>query len=122
MGIDDRYDRDHSYGEVTFHLSSYYPNVEECRFLLMKVIEQAVRDYCALYDAELPAEKTLWESSRDFIFDDEYVIDWGGKDMRFEDVLDVLDLDIHWFREQTQKKFKARLKENGNKEGQGTAR
>lgn len=113
MNINDRYDTEHSYGEVRFYLSDYCPNIEESRFLLMKVIEQAVRDYCALSEATLPAEIVLWKTSRDFIFNDNYTIEWGDKDMSFEDILDVLDLDVHWFREQTQKKFEARLKNNG---------
>lgn len=116
MSIDDRYEKEHSYGEVKFFLSDYTPNIEEVRFLLMKVIEQAVRDYCSLSNAELPAEKLLWETAKGFIFDDDYRICWGDKEYSFEDILNILDLDIAWFREQTQKKFKARGNRNGNEE------
>ena len=112
MNIDDRYDKEHYYGEVRFFLSNYYPNIEECRFYLIKMIEQAVRDFCSLHNAELPAEQVLWQEAKGFIFDDSYRVMWGEQEMSFEDILDILDLDIHWFREQTRKKFKTR----GNKD------
>ena len=106
--MDDRYDREHHYNQVVFSLPYYLPNPEEVRFLIMKVIEQAVRDYCSLANAELPAEKALWETARGFIFDDSYTVDWGDKEYRLEDLLDILELDIVWFREQTTKKFETR--------------
>lgn len=115
MNVDDRYDREHSYGEVRFQLSNYYPNIEECRFLFMKVIEQAVRDYCALYNAVLPAEVALWETAKGFLFEDIYIILWGEQEMNFEDILDVLDVDIDWFREQTIKKFNIRRNNDDKK-------
>ena len=116
MSTDDRYDKEQSYGEVRFFLSSYLPDIEECRFLLMKIIVQAVRDYCSLANAELPSDRTLWEETKGFLFDDEYRIMWGNTELSFEDILDILSLDIAWFREQTQKKFKAKDNENGRKE------
>ena len=103
--MEDRYDRQHTYNKVTFYLADYLPNEEECCYLLMKMIEQTVRDYCSLHSSTLQQEKDTWESARGFIFDDEYRVAWGETALSLESVLDILDIDIHWFREQTTKKF-----------------
>jgi hypothetical protein len=106
--MDDRYNREHSYGEVTFYLSYYVPDEEQCRILMLKLLEQAVRDYCSMARSDLANEKLIWEEARAFLFDDDYQFRWGGYELSLESFLDILDLDINWVREQTQKKFEAR--------------
>lgn len=105
---DDRYNKWHKYGDVKFYLSDYRCHPEQARFLLLKVIEQAVRDYTTMSDSTVPSERLTWESARDFMYDDEYRIDWGDWALNLEELLDILDVDIRWFREQTTKKFKGR--------------
>lgn len=90
-----------------YYLSTYTPDIEECKFLLLKVIEQSVRDYLALEGVDIPHARTYWESARDFIFDDHTYIVWGQEEWSLEDILDILDLDIKWFRERTKKRYKA---------------
>lgn len=75
---------------------------------MLKVLEQAVRDYCSLVESSIPNELATWEEARDFLFDDEYYFFWGDMELRLEDFLDILDLDIMWVREQTAKKFNER--------------
>ena len=108
MDPKNRYNREHRHGDVTFYLSDFKPEPEQCRFLMLKVLEQAVRDYCALVDSVVPNERVLWETARDFIFDDEYKIAWGDWNLNIVEFLEILDIDASWFREQTTKKFKAR--------------
>jgi len=105
---EDRYDRFHSYGDVHFYLSSYDLNIEEARFILLKIVEQAIRDYVSLFNSELATEQQYWETAKDFIFDDEYTIAWGEVDLTFESVLNILDLDVSWVRKETREKFKER--------------
>lgn len=106
--MENRHDRNHMYGEVRFYLADFIPSLEQSRYLMLKVLEQSVRDYCALIDSDIPNEQYLWEEAKEFIFDDSYRIMWGDWELSTEEFLDVLDIDIAWFREQTIKKFQKR--------------
>lgn len=110
MEIDKRYDHEYSYGEIRFYLADFIPDKEQCRFLMLKVLEQAVRDYCALYQSELTSDRVTWQIAKDFLFDDKYILTWGQLELTTEEFLDLLDLDISWVREQTIKKFNHRRK------------
>lgn len=101
-----RYDKDYTYGRITFHLKDYTPDEEQCRFLILKVLEQAVRDYVSLASSEVPNDKALYETARDFLYDDDYTIWWGDKEMTTEQLMEIVDLDMDWVREQATKKFK----------------
>lgn len=106
MDLKDRYNREHKHGNVTFYLSDFTPEPEQCRFLMLKVLEQTVRDYCSLVTSELPNERVTWEMARDFLFDDNYKIMWGDWELNIVEFLEILDIDADWFREQTTKKFR----------------
>jgi len=106
--MNERFDKEHSYGEVRFYLADYMPNEEQCRILMLKVLEQAVRDFCSLARSELANEQQTWEEARAFLFENGYHFRWGDWELTLESFLDILDLDVRWVREQTQKKFEAR--------------
>ena len=76
------------------------PHLDECKRLIAEMIKQAVRDLYNFEEAVLPAERELYNTAVDFIFDDECFVDWGGKERCLRDFLDILDLQIDWFREQ----------------------
>ena len=104
-----RYNRWHNYGEVFFYLmdfSTYPVYPEQARYLLLKVIEQAIRDYIALVNSTIPSEQQLWETARGFLFDDEYIVNWGNKEINLEEALMMLDLDISWVRKEVNRKFR----------------
>ena len=111
--MNDRYDKDYIYGTVKFHLSDFIPDIEECRILMLKILEQAIRDYVSLVNSELPNDKEVWESARDFLFDNEYRFMWGDIEISTEEYLDIIDLDITWVRDQSIKKFKNKDIKNG---------
>lgn len=113
--MSDRYNREYSHGVVTFYLSDFIPNLDECKFLMLKVLEQTVRDYCSLANAPTTFQKEVWLSARDFLFDDENRIMWGGLELSTESFLDILDLDIEWVRGQVKKKFAEKM--NGKSKG-----
>jgi hypothetical protein len=71
---------------------------DETRMLMLKIIEQAIRDYVNLRKSTVPIEVQYWESARDFLFDPEYRIDWGEFELDIEDILDYLSLDYDWFK------------------------
>lgn len=65
----------------------------------MKVIEQSIRDYINLEKCVVPIEVQHFESARDFLFDDDYKIQYGEREMGLVDILHVLGLEADWFRE-----------------------
>lgn len=104
----DRYNRTYQHGTATFELDYYIPDKEECRFLILKVVEQATRDYLSLFGSDLSSDINKWESAAGLIFDPEYRILWGDVDLSLEDLLNIVDIDTNWFREKITRCFKER--------------
>lgn len=93
-------------------------NIDECKYLILKMIEQTVRDFINLEHSSVPIEIQYYESACQFLFDDEYYIDYGGTDKNLENLLDILDINIKWFRERVVKiknsKIDKRVKKRKN--------
>jgi hypothetical protein len=95
----------HEAGSVRFFLEDYTPDDEECKFLLLKVIEQAVRDFISFADSTEPELVEICLEARSFLFDDDYYIDWGEQELNLATIMDILDIDIEWFRSKTRQKL-----------------
>lgn len=63
------------------------------------MIEQAVRDYLSLDKTNTPIEKLYYETACEFLFDNDYVVEFGGANKTLRDLLDLLDIDMQWLRE-----------------------
>ena len=50
------------------------PELDECRYLILKIIEQAVRDYISLEDSSAPIDQYFYNTAYRFLFDDRYKI------------------------------------------------
>ena len=100
----DRY-KSYKVGTTEFTLEDYAPNEEECKFILFKVVEQAVRDLVSLENSEEPELIERCREARDFIFDDDYYIAWGDEEFNLQIILDLLGIDLEWFRDKTRKKL-----------------
>jgi hypothetical protein len=105
MELEDRYDKQYSHNTVTFYLDSYTPNIEECRFLILKVVEQTVRDFLTLFGSDLTSEQILWHTAVGFIFDNDYRLHWGELEVAPEDLLAVVDVDMEYFRDKMRERF-----------------
>lgn len=96
------------------------PHVDECRHLILKVLEQAVRDFIALEHSKAPIEQFHYETAKKFLFEDQYEIRWGKSYKTCTDLLDILNLEVEWFRNKVHKtkkrKEKIRREEYGVKE------
>lgn len=103
--INDRYDKAYYYKEIEFYLSDYTPNPEECRIIILKIIEQASRDYLSLYKGKTAALQYTWETARSFIFEDKYIMYWGGKITTPAQLMELVDVDIHWLRRKMRERF-----------------
>lgn len=89
-----------------------YPHIDECRYLILKIIEQAVRDYLSLSQSSAPIEQHYYETACHFLFDDDYLIDYGGVEKSLHDLLDIVDIEIEWFRERVVKLKDKRIQES----------
>ena len=83
--------------EYTIHL-------DECRALISKMIEYAVRDYMSFGKSQIPKEKELHMFAEAFLFDDSYRVDWGGNEKSLQDLLEIIDVEVEWFRDQIKKR------------------
>jgi len=85
------------------------PHIDECRYLILKIIEQAVRDFISLEDSTAPIDQNHYETACSFIFDNDYVIDYGDEQKTITDLLDIVDIDIDWLRAKTMATKKRKL-------------
>ncbi len=76
----------------------------------MKIIEQSVRDYCSLEWTNIPYRAFYWQTAHDFLFDDEYFIWWGDKEMNLEMISELVGLDIDWIRLKTKERYEKEQK------------
>ena len=86
------------------------PTPDECKYLILKVIEQAVRDYLSLEKTNTPIEKLYYDTACEFLFDDEYIVEFGGANKTLRDFLEILDIELQWFRERVMRLKSARHK------------
>ena len=113
----DRYDKVYEYKDVQFYLSSYTPDPEECRIIILKIIEQASRDYLSLHKGKTAALQYTWQTARDFIFKDKYLINWGGRVTTSAELMELVDIDINWLRRKMRERFtKTQKEDHGEKE------
>lgn len=77
----------------------YEVKPDECRYLMLKIIEQAVRDFIVLEHSTAPIDQYFYETAVDFLFDDEYLIQWGDTEIGLEHMLEFLGLEVDWARE-----------------------
>jgi len=119
--MDDRYTKEHDLNGVKFYLDDCSINHEEACFLLLKVIEQAIRDYCLLPWSNIPYRQLNWETARDFIFDDNYFIDWGEDQLNLGMICEILacseksQIDVDWIRRKTKERYEEELEKRGDR-------
>ena len=75
------------------------PYLDECKFLILKVIEQSIRDFVALSHATVPTEQQYFITASGFLFDDDYRIDWGGQDKSLRELTEIIGLEQEWIRD-----------------------
>jgi hypothetical protein len=118
-----RYNAWHNHNAVTFYLEEFIPDLEECRILMLKLIEQVVRDYLLLKDSEFLNDRYAWETAASFIYDEDYRFNWGEMELSPEDFLGIVDIDISWFRMHIGKRFEEKYGDkHGKEEGRSSGR
>ena len=79
-------------------LTRTLPYIDECKNLIAKMVKQTFRDYCNLYHSTRLVDREIFQEAKDFIFDNTYVTNWGGKERNLQDFLDIIGVEIEWFR------------------------
>jgi hypothetical protein len=87
--------------------------LEDTKLLLFKVVEQAIRDYCTVNALPGTRQYWYWETARDFIFSDDYFIEWGDSQFNLDMVCEIIGVDIDWLRMKSKQRF---LEEKRNEE------
>jgi len=87
----------------------YYFNLEEddCYFIIFKIIEQAVHDFILLDKSANFKDRDDYYTACEFLFNNEYTIMYGDEEKKLEELLELIDIDINWFKNKIIK-----LKEN----------
>lgn len=73
-------------------------HIDECKFIIIKIINQAIHDYLTLFNSSKPLERACYHIASQFLFDDDYSIKYGTSEKTLNELLEILDRDIHWFR------------------------
>jgi hypothetical protein len=89
------------------------PKLDECKTLLLHVIKQAVDDYQSFKDKTREDHKEIWLTASGFIFNDDYYIHWGDKEINLEQICDLLSLEVNWVRSRISQQLEVKLKNDG---------
>ena len=83
------------------YLPPFLVNVDEAHELIARVFYQAIADYLMTNHTKLTTLTTIYDvrQATDFLFDDNYVVDWGGRNCSPEELLQVIGLDLKYLRE-----------------------
>lgn len=89
------------------------PKLDECRTLLLYVVKQAIDDYQTFQDRTREDHKELWLTSSGFLFDDDYHIQWGELILNFDQICDLLGLEVDWVRHKIHAQIEVELNVDG---------
>lgn len=87
------------------------PELDECKILILKIIEQSIRDYMSLQYSTAPIEQFYYQTAEAFIFDDEYTINYGTQEKTIRDLCDIVSVDIIWLRDKVRRFKEIRARE-----------
>ena len=74
------------------------PDEQECRLIILHVINQATKDYENFRGKTTEEEIELFNSAAGFLFNDEYTVDWGEETVTVRKLCDHIGIDIDWLR------------------------
>jgi len=88
------------WGKFTFILDKYDEREysSESRHVWLGIIKQAISDYIEFKYSCDSKERELYYCARDFLFDDEYTIYFGTKDITLAEIIDILGGNIERVR------------------------
>jgi len=94
-------------------ISTVAPDSQECKIIILHVIHQAIKDYQHFRHKIRPEEIEVYESASNFLFDDEYMFDWGTDVVNLRMLCEHVHMDIDWLRNQVVKKIDLTFNDDG---------
>lgn len=81
------------------------PDIQECRLIILHTINQAVKDYENFREKTKPEDREIFETADGFLFDDNYLVDWGDRPVGLRKLCDHIEIDLDWLRNQIVKRL-----------------
>lgn len=75
------------------------------RVLILQILYQAVKDFLFMEGKERDCPIEDWYTARDFLFDDDYLMDFP-EPITPRALLDIVDIEIDWVRAKVMKRRK----------------
>lgn len=79
------------------------PHTDEARMIIVKIIEQSVRDYLGFQKSRVPIERFHFRTAYGFLFENVYIIDYGEVEVLATTLMQVINVDPTWLRERVLK-------------------
>lgn len=99
---DPRYNNTYKWGDVEFTLPYFSIDEDDSWDFIIKILEQAIRDFINLENSTTPIEQYYYITAKAMIFDSDYRIDYGGIELSLEEILSsVFNTNVEYFREET---------------------
>jgi hypothetical protein len=89
------------------------PNFQECEYLILQVINQAIKDYEHYRNRTKEEDKEIFESARDFLFEDSYYFYWGDQQVNLSYLCSLIDIDINWLRNKIIERLEIKMNSSG---------
>lgn len=88
-----------------------FPAPDECNHLFLHLIRQSIEDFKQLKNKTKEEYREAFLTASGFMFDDDYYIDWGEKQINLEGICTHLNLDISWVRDKVMQQVKVKLQQ-----------
>jgi len=89
------------------------PNIQECHYLILQVINQAIKDYEHYKGKPRDEDKAIFHSANAFLFDDEYFFHWGDQEINLDYLCSIISIEIEWLRNKIIEKLEIEMLTNG---------
>jgi hypothetical protein len=87
------------------------PQLDECKMILLHLVRQAIDDYQLFVGKTKPEHQEIFLSASGFLFDADYLIQWGDIELSLEQICDVINLDLEWVRSKITHQIGVKLKQ-----------
>lgn len=89
------------------------PDEQECKIIILRTINQAIKDYEFYKDKKGEEEEEIFWTAKGFLFEDSYMIFWGDYLVNLRVLCDYADINVDWVRNLIVKKLDLKFNIDG---------
>jgi hypothetical protein len=89
------------------------PNAQECYYLILQVISQAIKDYEHYKYKTREEDIAIFDSANSFLFDDAYMFYWGDDEINLDYLCSLINIEISWLRNKIVEKLEVEMNTDG---------